>query len=385
MLRPSRETVKVPRRPAGTTTSHALPATLCYLLLNILLNFVNKALFSHDSFTFPLALIQSNMALVSLTLALYLRRAGKWEAVRARLLGMTSPVLLTGLAHSYGIALENAAIVRVSLATNQIVKALGPVLVLTLSRWIEGRRHSWRVHAATLVLCLGAGLTLVHSPDWDTAGVALSLGSALLGSLATVLTAVLVSVRGGGGGKAPLTGETAGSAASSGAAASSPALTALGASSSDSFMAVSSPRLPATSGNGTGSGSGSGSSRGIGNGNGGGSGGSRSSGPVVPGAAEAEDANSSVGIVAAAFATTFVGALGLFPIVLVIEGHALSVLCTAEPLLCSSIILGTFVLALAYTLAHFWLIQATGSVYSTAVGNLKVCAKSLSKIGGLVN
>merc|ERR1719162_250266 len=102
-------------------------------------------------------------------------------------------LLVFGVVFSSNIVTNNASLVYISLSVNQVIKCLVPIPAIIFSYFIERKTYSWPILGASLVLTMGACMSIPwDSPKVTPIGSFLALWSTAMSGLRPVLTALLL-------------------------------------------------------------------------------------------------------------------------------------------------------------------------------------------------
>jgi drug/metabolite transporter (DMT)-like permease len=167
-------------------------AAVCWISLNLLLQFANKMLFSSEHFEYPLLIIMVGMsttgALSSVLVFGFSVEEFPVDALRRN--WKTVAVLALGL--GLGAGLQNMSIQLISISVNQVVKATAPALTMTLSFVWERKRYSRASILSCMVLVGGAVLCVLDNPEFHSLGFLFAVGSLLMQTVQTVAAGVLL-------------------------------------------------------------------------------------------------------------------------------------------------------------------------------------------------
>lgn len=180
----------------GTLTWRGARAVAGWLVLNFCFNFFNKWLFPR--FHYPAWILLNNNIftfVACLLLLVVVNPSGSgssstldWAVVR-RYWGW---LLVLATLHGFDLLLENMSLQTVSLALNQVVKSTVPFFSLLFAKFVE-RKHVVRDQfLCTVFIVVGAGLTAYRNPEFELVGFLCSCGSAVLASLKTLFSALLL-------------------------------------------------------------------------------------------------------------------------------------------------------------------------------------------------
>mmetsp|Transcript_62262 Transcript_62262/g.103480 ORF Transcript_62262/g.103480 Transcript_62262/m.103480 type:complete len:352 (-) Transcript_62262:179-1234(-) len=128
--------------------------------------FVNKALFSHFSFSFTTALTSFHYVSNAVGLEL-LAACGVFSKRSSPLSGR---LLLLAIVVGMAPALNNLSLLLNSLGFYQVVKLLVTPCIVVLERMLYGARMSTSRAAALLVVCIGVGVACVNDMSINIAG-----------------------------------------------------------------------------------------------------------------------------------------------------------------------------------------------------------------------
>ncbi|KAL6069346.1 hypothetical protein QOT17_007609 [Balamuthia mandrillaris] len=158
-------------------TSHAVKgglAALSWIVLNIGLSFINKYLFDVEDFKYPIFIILLGTVVTFLgTLFLMyvppLLSSG-WDVVGnievMNVLQHWRLLCMLAFLHAATTALSNISMVFISISLGQIIKATTPALTMLLSKVFENKPSSPRLVTATMIIIVGAAITVSKSPEF---------------------------------------------------------------------------------------------------------------------------------------------------------------------------------------------------------------------------
>ena len=151
---------------------HAIAGTVIFfwMVLNFALNFFNKWAFTKvedggAGFSFPIFYTMWN-TLASfcganlLMLLVPVNRTICWK----QFVDNKFALLVFGVVFSSNIVTNNASLVYISLSVNQVIKCLVPIPAIVFSYFIERKTYSYPILGASLVLTMGACMSI----PWDS-------------------------------------------------------------------------------------------------------------------------------------------------------------------------------------------------------------------------
>merc|ERR1711865_1167614 len=170
-----------------------------WMVLNFALNFFNKWAFTkvEDSgagFSFPIFYTMWNtlasfLGANLLMLLVPVNRTISWK----QFVDNKFALLVFGVVFSSNIVTNNASLVYISLSVNQVIKCLVPIPAIVFSYFIERKTYSYPILGASLVLTMGACMSIPwDSPKVTPIGSFLALWSTAMSGLRPVLTALLL-------------------------------------------------------------------------------------------------------------------------------------------------------------------------------------------------
>eukprot|EP01116_Phalansterium_solitarium_P021782 TRINITY_DN692_c0_g1_i2.p1 TRINITY_DN692_c0_g1~~TRINITY_DN692_c0_g1_i2.p1 ORF type:complete len:353 (+),score=91.65 TRINITY_DN692_c0_g1_i2:135-1193(+) len=170
----------------------AIISVVAFISLNVILQIWNKYLFAVKEFRFPLLIIITGtlITFIGSVLCIFLFRlvtvpygaiAENW-----RLLFLVS--MCSGL----GTGLENLSISYISISLNQVVKATAPAGTLIYAKFFEGKQFSHQLIISTIILVLGAIMTVFRNPDFNWVGFVLTFASLFFGVAQSIGTGMLL-------------------------------------------------------------------------------------------------------------------------------------------------------------------------------------------------
>merc|ERR1711981_357920 len=170
-----------------------------WMFLNFALNFFNKWAFTKvevggAGFSFPIFYTMWNTlaSFFGANLLMILVPANRticWK----QFVDNKFALLVFGVVFSSNIVTNNASLVYISLSVNQVIKCLVPIPAIIFSYFIEKKTYSYPVLGASLVLTVGACMSIPYdSPKVTLLGSVLALWSTAMSGLRPVLTALLL-------------------------------------------------------------------------------------------------------------------------------------------------------------------------------------------------
>ena len=180
---------------------HAVAGTVIFLwmVLNFALNFFNKWAFTSvedggAGFGFPIFYTMWNTfaSFFGANLLMILVPANRTISWK-QFIDNKFALLVFGVVFSSNIVTNNASLVYISLSVNQVIKCLVPIPAIIFSYFIERKTYSYPILGASLVLTLGACMSIPwDSPKVTPLGSFLALWSTAMSGLRPVLTALLL-------------------------------------------------------------------------------------------------------------------------------------------------------------------------------------------------
>ena len=170
-----------------------------WMFLNFALNFFNKWAFTKvedggAGFSFPIFYTMWNTfaSFFGANLLMVLVPANRTISWK-QFVDNKFALLVFGVVFSSNIVTNNASLVYISLSVNQVIKCLVPIPAIIFSYFIERKTYSYPILGASLVLTLGACMSIPwDSPKVTPLGSFLALWSTAMSGLRPVLTALLL-------------------------------------------------------------------------------------------------------------------------------------------------------------------------------------------------
>eukprot|EP00013_Stygamoeba_regulata_P001997 CAMPEP_0177633444 /NCGR_PEP_ID=MMETSP0447-20121125/2840_1 /TAXON_ID=0 /ORGANISM="Stygamoeba regulata, Strain BSH-02190019" /LENGTH=334 /DNA_ID=CAMNT_0019135103 /DNA_START=129 /DNA_END=1133 /DNA_ORIENTATION=- len=167
-----------------------------WVVLNILLNFMNKILFRVENFRFPLAIILTGLLfnLVCTGVCIWNLNLDTidFSVVKRHWPG----IVMVGCAYGLSTGFENLSLLYMDISLNQIVKSSTPVLVMIFSVLIEKKTYTARQVFLLLLITAGVIFTVFETPSIPPNvmfGIALALGSSMCAAFTVVFSAKLLA------------------------------------------------------------------------------------------------------------------------------------------------------------------------------------------------
>ncbi|KAL6049632.1 Integral membrane protein [Balamuthia mandrillaris] len=158
-----------------------------WLLLNVSLTLLNKAVFSFGDFTFPLALSAVHMLITGVSSWFFVEQL-RWFPRNENIDEKGQRMLWAfSFLFSFNIVVGNASLRWVSVSLVQIIRAVIPGMTMVLSYFILGKTSSLALILSMIPICLGVMLTVQGDVEYTALGFFVTTFGSFLSALKVVV------------------------------------------------------------------------------------------------------------------------------------------------------------------------------------------------------